>query len=81
MLVTAGFTAHRLPRQRLAAQTVPNRPPVVVTAERRAAIYNPQTLPVMEAALARDYRIVFAVPSSKGRIFVYLRRDRRYVRP
>ncbi len=58
-----------------------NRPPVVVTAERPTTIYNAQTLPVMAAALARDYRIVFAVPSGKGRIFVYLRRDRRYVRP
>ena len=58
-----------------------NRPPVVVTADRPAAIYNPATLHVMTAALAREYRVVFSVPGSKGRLLVYLRRDRRYVTP
>jgi 4-amino-4-deoxy-L-arabinose transferase-like glycosyltransferase len=55
-----------------------NRPPVVVTSDRRTAIYNPDTLRVMAAALAHDYRAVFSVPGGKGRVVVYLRRDRRY---
>ncbi len=58
-----------------------NRPPVIVTADRPAAIYNPGTLRVMQAALARDYRLVFVVPGGKGRVLVHLRRDRRFVRP
>jgi hypothetical protein len=58
-----------------------NRPPVVITSERPAAIYNAGTLRVMKAALARDYRVVFGVPSGKGRVVVYLRHDRRFVRP
>ncbi len=58
-----------------------NQPPVIVTADRPAAIYNPATLRVMQAALARDYRLVFAVPGRKGRVLVHLRRDRRFIRP
>jgi hypothetical protein len=58
-----------------------NRPPVVVTSDRRAPIYNLGTLRVMKAALARDYRVVLSVSRGKWHMIVYLRRDRRYVAP
>ncbi|WP_242008372.1 hypothetical protein [Sphingomonas ginsenosidivorax] len=57
------------------------RPPLVVTSDRRATIYNPGTVRVMKAALARDYRRVFARSRGKWHMVVYLRNDRRYVRP
>lgn len=58
-----------------------NRPPVVVTSDRKSSIYNLATLRVMKAALARDYRVVFTVPRATWHTVVYLRRDRRFVRP
>ncbi|MEG3164869.1 hypothetical protein U1701_09705 [Sphingomonas sp. PB2P19] len=58
-----------------------NRPPVVVTSDRRASVYNPDTLRIVKAALARDYRVVFTVPRGKWHTVVHLRRDRRFVRP
>jgi hypothetical protein len=55
------------------------RPPVVVTSDRRATVYNPGTVRVMKAALARDYRRVFGRTRGKWHMIVYLRNDRRYV--
>ena len=52
------------------------RPPVIVTSDRRLSIWNPGSLRAVKAALARDYRPVFATPRAGYRTIVYLRRDR-----
>ncbi|GAA0308117.1 hypothetical protein GCM10009087_17680 [Sphingomonas oligophenolica] len=54
------------------------RPPVVVIGSRPLAAWNEQSLAVVSAALARDYRPVFSAPRSDYRMIVYLRRDRPY---
>jgi len=56
------------------------RPPVIVTSTRPLAIWNPDSLRALKAALARDYRGVYSAPRSGWRTVVYLRRDRRFVR-
>lgn len=51
------------------------RPPVIVTMDIPMAPWNPQTQPMMAAALAREYRPVLAVPREDGHLLAYLRRD------
>lgn len=51
------------------------RPPVIVTTDRRLPIWNPASLHAVKAALAREYRPVFAVPRAGWHSVVYLRRD------
>ncbi|WP_267381667.1 MULTISPECIES: hypothetical protein [unclassified Sphingomonas] len=57
------------------------RPPVIVTSTRVLSIWNPASLFAVKAALARDYRLVFARPRAGWRTLVYLRRDRPYRAP
>ncbi len=52
-----------------------NRPPVIVTSDRRLSIWNPASLRLVKAALSADYRPVMATPRSGYRTIVYLRRD------
>jgi hypothetical protein len=54
---------------------IARRPPVIVTGSRPLAAWNEQSLAVVSAALARDYRPVFSAPRSDYRTIVYLRRD------
>jgi len=51
------------------------RPPVIVTGSRPLAAWNVQSLAIVSAALAADYRPVFSAPRSDYRTIVYLRRD------
>lgn len=55
---------------------VAGRPPVVVTSDRRLGIWNRESLATVRAALARDYRLVLAVPRGQWRTLVYVRRHR-----
>ena len=57
------------------------RPPVVVTLAAPLAPWNPDTHAIVAAALARDYRPVFATPREGTIAVAWLRRDRRFVRP
>ena len=50
-------------------------PPVVVTLDEPLAPWNPESLAVMTAALARDYRPVLTAPRDGRHLLVYLRRD------
>ena len=51
------------------------RPPVIVSGSRPLAAWNVQSLAIVSAALAADYRPVFSAPRSDYRTIVYLRRD------
>lgn len=51
------------------------RPPVIVTSDRRLSIWNPASLRIVKAALANDYRLVFTTPRAGWHTAVYLRRD------
>jgi len=51
------------------------RPPVIVTGSRPLAAWNVESLAIVSAALAADYRPVFSAPRSDYRTIVYLRRD------
>ncbi|MFN3435233.1 MAG: hypothetical protein ACK4ZY_12650 [Sphingomonas sp.] len=51
------------------------RPPVIVTMDEPMAPWNPETEPMMAAALARDYRRVLSAPREDAHLLVYLRRD------
>ncbi len=51
------------------------RPPVIVTMDEPLAPWNPETQPLVAAALARDYRQVLAAPREEAHLLVYLRRD------
>jgi hypothetical protein len=51
------------------------RPPVIVTGSRPLAAWNLQSLAIVSAALAADYRPVFTTPRGDYRTIVYLRRD------
>jgi len=51
------------------------RPPVIVTMDEPMAPWNPETEPMMAAALARDYRHVLSAPREDAHLLVYLRRD------
>ena len=55
-----------------------NRPPVIVTSDRRLSIWNPGSLRAVKAALARDYHPVFTTPRSRWHTVVYLRNGRRF---
>lgn len=52
------------------------RPPVVVTLDHPLAPWNIASEAIVRDALARDYRLVRAVPREGGYLLVYLRRDR-----
>lgn len=52
------------------------RPPVVVTLDQPLAPWNRDSLAVMSAALAHDYRRILSVPREEERMLVYRRRDR-----
>ncbi len=54
------------------------RPPVIVTSDRRLSIWNPGSLRAVKATLGRDYRPVFTTPRSKWHTVVYLRNDRPF---
>ena len=56
-------------------------PPVVVTLAKPLAPWNPATHAIVADALARDYRPVFRTPREDTMAIVWLRRDRRFVRP
>ena len=61
-----------------AGTVLARRPPVIVTSTRRLAIWNGASLTALKAALAADYRPVFATPRARYRSIVYLRRDLRF---
>ena len=54
------------------------RPPVIVTSSRRLNIWDGESVVIVKAALARDYRPVFSTPRAGYRTVVYLRRDRPF---
>jgi len=54
---------------------IARRPPVIVTGSRPLAAWNEESLAIVSAALAADYRPVFSAPRSDYRTIVYLRRD------
>jgi 4-amino-4-deoxy-L-arabinose transferase-like glycosyltransferase len=56
------------------------RPPVIVTSDRKLAIWNRGSFVAVKAALARDYRLIHAEPRAGWRTLVYLRRDRPFRR-
>uniref|UniRef100_UPI0035CB73ED ArnT family glycosyltransferase n=1 Tax=uncultured Sphingomonas sp. TaxID=158754 RepID=UPI0035CB73ED len=56
-----------------------HRPPVIVSASRPLAEWNRQSLAMVSAALARNYRPVFSTPRGDYRAIVYLRRDRAFI--
>jgi hypothetical protein len=51
------------------------RPPVIVTTDRRLAIWNPASLAALKPVLARDYRVILTVPRARWHSVVYLRRN------
>lgn len=53
------------------------RPPVIVTSDRPLSIWNPASRVALDPVLARDYRLILAVPRARWRSLVYLRRDLR----
>ncbi len=55
------------------------RPPVIVTLDPPFADWNPATHALVEAAIARDYRLVLRTRRDEGHSLVYLRRDRPLV--
>jgi hypothetical protein len=55
-------------------------PPVIVTSSRRLSIWDSESVVIVKAALARDYRPVFSTPRAGYRTVVYLRRDRLFRR-
>ena len=58
-----------------ARRILANRPPVIVTSDRRLSIWNVDSLSTVKAALARDYVPVFNVRRGDYRTWVYRRRD------
>ena len=56
------------------------RPPVVVTMDQPLAPWNRDSLAVVTAALAEDYRPIMSVPRDGDHLLVYFRRDRAWVR-
>ncbi|MFD1786286.1 hypothetical protein ACFSC3_01750 [Sphingomonas floccifaciens] len=56
------------------------RPPVIVASTRKLAIWNPQTVAVLQPALAADYRPILSVPRTNYRTVVFLRRDLPVIR-
>ena len=54
---------------------IAKRPPVIVSGSRPLAAWNAQSLAIVSAALAADYRPVFSAPRNDYRTIVYLRRD------
>jgi hypothetical protein len=48
---------------------------VIVTGSRPLAAWNVQSLAIVNAALAANYRPVFSAPRNDYRTIVYLRRD------
>jgi hypothetical protein len=54
---------------------IAKRPPVIVTGSRPLAAWNEESLAIVSAALATDYRPVFSAPRSDYRTIIYLRRD------
>lgn len=52
------------------------RPPVVVTLDRPLAPWNRDSLAIVTAALAHDYRLILSVPGEDEHLLVYRRRDR-----
>ncbi|MGN6819848.1 MAG: hypothetical protein ACTHJR_14370 [Sphingomonas sp.] len=57
------------------------RPPVVVTMDHPLAPWNRDSLRVMTAALARDYRLALIAPREGDHLLVYIRRDARQNSP
>jgi hypothetical protein len=51
------------------------RPPVIVTADRPLAEWNPATHAIVARALAHDYRLALIVPRDDYRALAYVRRD------
>lgn len=51
------------------------RPPVIVTTDRRLAIWNPASLAALKPVLARDYRVILTVPRARWHSVIYLRRN------
>lgn len=51
------------------------RPPVIVTSDRRLAIWNPGSIAALRTALARHYRLVFTTRRADWDTLMYLRRD------
>lgn len=51
------------------------RPPVIVSSDRRLAIWNLGSVAALNDALRRDYRLIYTVPREYYRTRVYLRRD------
>ncbi|GGB17216.1 hypothetical protein GCM10011380_03420 [Sphingomonas metalli] len=49
-------------------------PPVIVTTDRRLAIWNPASLAALRSALTRRYRLSLSVPRSDWHTLVYIRR-------
>ena len=56
------------------ARVMAGAPPVVVTLDHPLADWNAQSVAVMRAALARDYRLVQIAPREDGHMLVYIRR-------
>jgi len=54
------------------------RPPVVVTMDQPLAPWNRDSLAVVTAALAKDYRPIMSVPRDGDHLLVYLRRHRTW---
>jgi len=57
------------------ARIMDQRPPVVVTSDRKLNIWNTDSLRIVKARVARDYRLVYAAPRARYHTLVYLRRD------
>ncbi|WP_375392995.1 hypothetical protein [uncultured Sphingomonas sp.] len=51
------------------------RPPVIVTVDRRLAIWNRDSLAALKAALRRDYRLRLSVPRAGWHTLVFVRQD------
>jgi hypothetical protein len=51
-----------------------HRPPVVVTLDQPLAPWNRESLAIVTAALAREYRLALSAPRDGGHLLVYLRR-------
>jgi hypothetical protein len=52
-----------------------NRPPLIVTSDRKLDIWNRASLAAVNRAIASNYRLVFRAPRSNYHTLVYLRRD------
>lgn len=56
------------------------RPPVVVTLDQPLAPWNRDSLKIVTAALAHDYRLILSAPREDEHLLVYRRRDRPRLR-